>query len=273
MTRWLSILSLLVRSRLSSSACSQDETPGIGHDAEQRLFELFESRVFTAADGKQLPYRLMKPEAFDPDKEYPLVLYLHGRGGCGSDNRLNVTDTGIPAVFASEEKRRQYPAIVLVPQCPAGQAWARTGRRNWGKPVQPLVFGMLDSVLSQLKVDRQRIYVTGLSLGGMGTFGMVAARPDLFAAAVAVCGGWDPAQAAEMTAVPFWIFHGRLDPLVPVKYSRKMVDALKQAGGDVTYTEYPDVKHPSWTRAYATEQMWQWMFAKRRTTDYSPSTE
>jgi len=128
-----------------------------------------------------------------------------------------------------------------------------------------LVVGMLEAVGGEFKVDKQRIYITGLSLGGFGTFGTVSARPDLFAAAAPVCGGWPGAKGVKgMASVPFWIFHGGADKIVPTRLSQGMNDALKTAGGTVKYTEYPGVGHNSWTRAYNTPEFWEWMFAQKK---------
>jgi predicted peptidase len=128
-----------------------------------------------------------------------------------------------------------------------------------------LVIGMLDAVGKEFKTDKNRLYITGLSLGGFGTFGTVSARPDLFAAAAPVCGGWPGAKGVKgMAAVPFWIFHGGADNVVPAMLSKSIADALKAAGGTVKHTEYPGVGHNSWTRAYNTPELWEWLFAQKK---------
>jgi len=227
--------------------------------------KLYEPRKFTDKAGKTIQYHLMKPAGFDKSKPYPVLLFLHGMGGCGSRNRKNLTDAGVPKIFADERLRKAYPAFVLVPQCPRGSFWAGAlmGRRR--PTMEKRVVGMLEAFGKEFKVDPDRVYVTGLSLGGFGTFGMVSARPDLFAAAVPVCGGWPGQRNVKgMAAVPFWIFHGGADRVVSPKLSRAMAAALKQAGGAVKLTEYPGVGHNSWTRAYNTPELWQWLFAQKR---------
>jgi len=225
----------------------------------------YEARTFTDKAGKSINYHLMKPVDFDAKKSYPVLLFLHGRGGCGSKNKKNLTDANVPKIFAADALRAKYPAIVLVPQCPRGSFWAGSlfGRKR--PTMDALVIGMLDAVGKEFKTDKNRLYITGLSLGGFGTFGTVSARPDLFAAAAPVCGGWPGAKGVKgMAAVPFWIFHGGADNVVPAMLSKSIADALKAAGGTVKHTEYPGVGHNSWTRAYNTPELWEWLFAQKK---------
>ena len=227
--------------------------------------KLYEPRKFTDKGGQIIQYHLMKPVDFDETKSYPLLLFLHGMGGCGSNNRKNLTDAGVPKIFADERLRKKYPAFVLVPQCTRGSAWAGTiGLRRMGS-METRVIGMLEAFCKEFKVDTSRIYITGLSLGGFGTFGMVSGRPDIFAAAAPVCGGWPRVKNAKaMAQVPFWIFHGGADKVVNPQLSRNMQLVLKQAGGQAKLTEYPGVGHNSWTKAYNTPELWQWLFAQKR---------
>ena len=225
----------------------------------------YEARTFTDKAGKSIKYHLMKPVDFDAKKSYPVLLFLHGMGGCGSDNKKNLTDAGVPKIFADDALRRKYPAIVLVPQCPRGSFWAGSIRGQKRPTMDALVIGMLEAVGKEFEVDKRRLYITGLSLGGFGTFGTVSARPDLFAAAAPICGGWRKGKDIEgMASVPFWIFHGGADNTVPTRLSQEMAGALKAAGAAVKYTEYPGVGHNSWTRAYNTPELWQWMFAQKK---------
>mgnify|MGYP000710579832 CR=1 FL=1 len=123
-----------------------------------------------------------------------------------------------------------------------------------------LVFNVVDQLAKEHKVDKNRIYITGLSMGGYGTFDALARRPDFFAAAIPICGGGDVKTAKIFKDVPLWIFHGAADNVVPVKMSQEMVKALKKAGGEPKYTEYPGVKHNSWTQTYRKSEVWAWMF-------------
>ena len=226
-------------------------------------FELFEAHTFSGEQGETLPYRLMRPQHEKPGETYPLVLFLHGSAGNGDDNIGNLTDTDTTELMATDAMREKHPAYVLVPHCPVDHSWIKNIRRSTFPEVKHLLLGMLDEVCAGCAVDMARIYVTGLSRGGFGVFGMVAARPDLFAAAVPLCGGWDPADASLMASVPFWVFHGAADHTVETDYSRNMVKALSEAGADVTYTEYPGVGHNCWTQGYGTEAVWEWLFAQK----------
>ncbi len=233
-------------------------------DPMSDMFDLFEPRTFSGPGGETMPYRLMKPKDLDPAKVYPLLLFLHGSGGNGNNNRGNLTDTATAALMASDEWREAHPAFVLAPHCPVDHSWAKNVRRGGFPEVKHLVLGILDEVIGEFNVDTDRIYVTGLSRGGFGAFGMVVERPDTFAAAVPVCGGWEPADAEKVARVPFWVFHGGADPIVDTDFSRNMVGALEDAGATVKYTEYPGVGHDCWTRAYGTAEMWTWMFEQRK---------
>ena len=134
------------------------------------------------------------------------------------------------------------------------------------RSVLPELLAALDAVMRDLPVDPDRVYVTGQSMGGVGTWGIVAAHPERFAAAVPVCGIWQVEDAPKMARVPVWAFHGEKDPMVPVAGSRKMIAALKTAGAAPRYTEYPGVGHNSWVTAYATDELWDWLFQQKRKT-------
>lgn len=233
---------------------------------------LFEPRQFagTDASGKAavLQYRLMKPLAYDPTATYPLVIFLHGAGERGDDNTAQLKH-GMRE-FCSPQIREQYPCYVLAPQCPADESWADV---DWTLPTfrQPnetsislqLVLELVDEMMESAAIDSKRIYITGLSMGGYGTWDAIARRPNLFACAVPVCGGADTATASKISHTPVWCFHGAKDGVVTVDLSRKMMIALKQAGGTPKYTEYPDAKHDSWTATYKNADMHKWMFAQR----------
>ena len=214
-------------------------------------------------DGTQ-PYRIFVPEA--AGENLPLVLYLHGAGSNGSDNRRQVMGNSFIKLLLSEEGRAQYPCILLAPQCPEGMGWVR---QPWGPGIAEDLMGMLEQVCAKYPVDRSRIYITGVSMGGFGTWGMLRAYPDYFAAAVPVCGGWDldddVERAPAMKDVPIWAFHGALDTAVPVARSRDMVKALESVDGNVKYTEYPDGGHGIAARVYCNEpELLPWLFAQRK---------
>ena len=225
-----------------------------------------------AADGMglregvydSLPYRLYVPDG--ESETYPLVLFLHGAGSRqGSDNSKQVIGNSFLKIILSEDNLEKYPCVVLIPQCPEGMGWVR---QPWGPGIAEDLMGMLEQVCAQYPVDRSRIYVTGNSMGGFGTWGMLREYPDYFAAAVPICGGWDLPDDIEnapvMKDVPIWAFHGALDTAVPVERTRDMVEALEAVGGNIKYTEYPDEGHSISARVYYDPELFPWLFAQSK---------
>ncbi len=228
----------------------------------------FQPRTFADGDFK-LPYRLLAPKNYDAKQKYPLVIFLHGAGERGNDNQKQLLH-GMND-FAADEIMAKYPAFVMAPQCPEGQKWVDV---DWSAsshklPEKPSVslaatFNAVSQLQSEFSIDPKRIYITGLSMGGYGTWDALARRPELFAAAVPICGGGDPALAKQMMTIPIWAFHGADDKTVPAERSRQMVEALKAVGGQPKYTEYPGVGHNSWARTYSDPAMYEWLFAQRK---------
>lgn len=225
-----------------------------------------------------LPFRILYPVKYDSKKQYPLVLFMHGAGERGSNNEAQLIHGS--RLFSDSANRSKYPAIVVVPQCPANDFWARVRLIKPAKDSTPneieyltgapgkgmtMVNLLLDSLAGEKTVDNKRIYVGGLSMGGMGTFELLWRRPGFFAAAFPICGGGNvdkvPTYADKL---PVWIFHGDKDPVVDVNGSRKMYAALKAAGANVTYTEYPGVKHDSWNNAFAEPGLLPWLFSQKK---------
>jgi predicted peptidase len=218
--------------------------------------ERYQKHEFTPKNGAKLSYWLLTPETVEPGKRYPLVLALHGRGG----------NTEAAGVLAGDEMRKQYPCYVLAPAVSRREVWAVPADLGKlpGEHRLPAVLEALEQVKKDHSIDADRVYVTGQSMGGFGSFGAIAASPGTFAAAIPICGGWNPADAEKMKGVALWVFHGDADGTVPIEHSRKMVEALKQAGGEPKFTEYPGVGHNSWSRTYASPETWEWLFAQRR---------
>jgi predicted peptidase len=236
-----------------------------------RVKETFplEPIVFKGKDGQTLPYRLMKPAGYDPATKYPLVVFLHGAGDRGSDNEKQISDC-IPQ-FASKENRAQYPCFLIAPQCPENAKWSDVDWAADSHTISPtmteparLTIELIEAIANEYSIDTKRIYITGLSMGGYGTWDLIARRPDLFAAAVPICGGADEATAAKVKHIPIWVFHGAKDDVVNAARSRNMVAALVKAGGKPKYTEYPDVGHDSWNPAYRDPELLKWLFAQGR---------
>jgi len=198
-------------------------------------------------------YLLYLPDGYGAgDRQWPLLVFLHGAGERGEDLDL-VKLHGPPKIV---ENRKDFPFVVLSPQCP---------KDSWWSP--PLVKALIDGVIEKYRVDRTRIYLTGLSMGGFGTWSLASDYPDLFAALLPICGGGDPTKAERLKEIPAWIFHGARDPVVPVHRSTEMKDALQACGADVTLTVYPNVGHNSWTRTYENEEVYDWLLAQRKLED------
>jgi len=236
------------------------------------VLDRYEARTFSDASGNTLLYRFFKPDNYDANRRYPLVLFFHGAGGRGNDNKTQITDAGQTAAgWASEAVQAQHPCFIIAPQCPTDQRWVEV---NWSdraatQPAQPseglrMSMELLDQLQRQYNVDPDRIYVTGLSMGGFATWDLIARYPLRFAAAVPVCGGGDESTAARFKDLPVWAFHGSADNVVSPTRSRNMIAALRLAGGNPRYTEYEGVDHFSWVPAYNDPQLIQWLFAQKR---------
>ena len=223
-----------------------------------------------AARDATIRYMLFAPKDYKADgKKWPLMLFLHGLGECSNDDLTRVKIHG-PAHFV--DSRPDFPFVVITPQLPPPPGYkegvAYTSEQiialahdAW-KP-EPLV-QLVDHVVAKMNIDPDRVYVTGLSMGGYGTYRLVAAHPERFAAIVAICGGGESEMAGPLSRVPIWAFHGAKDTVVPLAIGQKMVDDIKQAGGDVKFTVYPDVGHDSWKRAYANQEIYDWLLAHKR---------
>ncbi|MDI9874245.1 carboxylesterase family protein [Flectobacillus rivi] len=239
--------------------------------------ETFEKRTFTDKEGHILPYRILFPENYDASKKYPIVLVLHGAGERGNDNEKQLTHGS--KLFLSPENRQKFPAIVIFPQCPTDSYWASVKIDRSKSPLDidftyneqpnwPLVAAvdLVKQISKTEKVDKNRIYIMGLSMGGMGTFEAIARNPKLFAAAVPICGGANLTWAKKYAqTVPVWIFHGDADGVVKVGYSRDMYAALRALEAkEVKYTEYPNVNHNSWDNAFAEPNLLSWLFEHKK---------
>jgi predicted peptidase len=218
----------------------------------------------TYRNGSQsMPYRLFVPPAYKQDMQYPLVLWLHGAGGAGSDNRQQILadQTLGTRIWTRPQNQAKYPSFVLVPQSPTN--WVTNGLDRLSSEMS-LVLSILDTVRAEFNIDPRRIYVAGQSDGGIGTWNIILQRPNLFAAAIPLCGGGDPSRAARIASMPIWAFHGERDKVISVAESRKMISALKRAGGHPRYNEYSNVGHDVWIRAFAEPDLVDWLFAQHR---------
>jgi len=234
--------------------------------------EVFQNRAVTIG-ATEYHFRVFTPKGWSKKKKAPVILFLHGAGERGDDN-LAQAKVGIgPAILRQQDS---LPFIVVLPQCPRNRWWTEP-------EMQAQALSALDQTVKEFNGDPKRTYLTGLSMGGYGSWIMAAGNPSKFAAIAVVCGGVRPpprvnapqpsdglaaladpygAVAAKVGKTPVWVFHGGADPVVPVTESRKMVEAIKAAGGSVRYNEYEGIGHNSWDKAYAEAEIFPWMLAQ-----------
>ncbi len=231
--------------------------------------ERFVPATYAHTDGRVLPYRLFTPDDIEDGRLYPLVFFLHGAGGRGDDNVKPVMagDAFGSRRWATDDVQAAHPCFVLVPQCPEGSRWiAHESDESDEEDQYGPLLGLLEQKLAELPIDRTRVYVTGLSMGGFASITLAQRRPDQFAAAVSVCGGGEPAIAAQIAHVPIWLFHGLKDRIVSPEHSRSLHTALVEAGASGTRLyEYEGVGHNVWVNAYTEPQLPDWLFAQRAT--------
>jgi predicted peptidase len=198
-----------------------------------------------------LDYLLYLPPDYENQAAWPLILFLHGAAERGRDIQ-QVKQNGLPQLI---EQGKDFAFIVVSPQCPEGEAWV------W--KLESLS-GLLDEIVAQYKVDLDRIYVTGLSMGGFGTWALAAYQPQRFAAIMPICGGGEPTSMPRLKRLPVWAFHGAKDEVVPIKRTQQLVDALEAVNGNVQFTVYPDQAHDSWTITYANPESYKWLLEQQR---------
>lgn len=218
-----------------------------------------QTALFNRPVPAHLPYLLYLPKDYDGDvaKTYPLLLFLHGAGERGEDvERLKVT--GLPQYL---ETQADFPFIVLAPQCP---------ERDWWPAYTPQVMALLDEVITNYAVDPARVYLTGLSMGGLGTWFIATQHPQRFAAIAPICGAegvWAfemlESRLGRIAHLPIWTFHGALDTVVPITVTVQIVEALRALGSEVHFTVYPDAGHDSWTAAYHDPALYTWLLKHR----------
>ncbi|HMB89923.1 MAG TPA: prolyl oligopeptidase family serine peptidase [Rhodothermales bacterium] len=229
------VLGLLV---LAGCATSAETLPG------QQISQTFERPVLVSGQ-----YLLYLPESYEQQAGWPLLLFLHGAGERGDDLE-KVKIHGPPKLV---EAGQDMPFIVVSPQVPESQRWSVT-----------MLDGVLQEVVANYNVDADRIYVTGLSMGGFGTWDLAMAFPNRFAAIAPICGGGASHNACAIKDVPVWNFHGAKDTVVPIERSQEMVDALEKCGGDVRFTVYPEAGHDAWTETYDNPELYDWLLQHRR---------
>ncbi len=235
-------------------------------------FSAFQSK-YHSHRGDTLPYRILYPEDYDPQGSYPVLFFLHGAGERGNDNEKQLTHGA--SLFLADSVRQNFQGIVVFPQCPTDAFWSNVniqsqpnGKREFyfntgGKPTvaMRLFLRLVNHAIKNEAVDKRRVYIGGLSMGGMGTYEALRRKPKVFAAAFAICGGDHTSNVAKYAHVPLWVFHGEQDDVVPVTHSRVIVDELKRLKANPRYTFYPAANHNSWDPAFAEPDFLPWLFS------------
>ncbi|MFT5324504.1 MAG: putative peptidase [Planctomycetaceae bacterium] len=223
--------------------------PSVLHAADQAAASPQKSVQYEGKVTVRQNYLLSLPDGYEKQDAWPLLIFLHGSGERGSDIEL-VKKHGPPKLV---DAGRKFPFIVVSPQCPKNQHWQAS-----------VLDGLLDGLQSKLKVDPKKIYLTGLSMGGQGTYSWAALSKERFAAIVPICGSGDRTWGPRLAGLPTWIFHGVKDTAVPFEKSEQMVKALKNAGFDPKFTIYPEAGHDSWTETYDNPKLYKWLLQQSR---------
>jgi predicted peptidase len=242
----------------------------------QRPIDGFLPRTFTNSNGAKMPYRLFIPPTYDAIHSYPLIVYLHGGAGNGTDNVSQISggNTEGTHVWTTKEAQREHAAFVLAPQAPNNEDWGGPENSDLS-PAAESTLEIIESLEHEFKIDKARLYITGQSFGGYGTWDIIIRRPNLFAAAIPICGSGvidnspfkRPYSAAEFERIkdlPIWVFQGADDKTVPAEGPRKTVATLQSLGSKVKYTEYVDVGHQVWPHAYHEPKLINWLFAQHK---------
>ncbi len=272
---------------LSGVVLSQQGNGSVNGDLPAAVAAAFAPHVFIddSREGAPftLPYRLMRPLDEATGERYPLVVFLHGFGERGEDNWRQLLNGG--PEFSEDAFRRRHPAFFVAPQCPDGvvagtdldRAWVRRlevggpAMIDLSAPPEPqlgAVHALVERLCSSEPIDRDRVYMVGLSMGGYAVWEEATRYPELYAAAAPICGSGDPKLAARLVGMPLWAFHGAVDSVVPCERSVEMVRAIDAAGGRAILTLYPGVDHGSWVPMFQSIEAWDWLFAQRRDTSH-----
>jgi pimeloyl-ACP methyl ester carboxylesterase len=232
-----------------------------GFQQTQELAKLCDPGIFVNSKGETLRYRLLKPLDYDSTKKYPIVISLPYGGQPATDTIRQLEGAVAALLLTTADNRKNYPAFIFIPNCPPGAGWGSIPNYP---TVDSIVFDAIIALDRRFSIDEKRRYVIGLSKGGYGTWNFICKQPEMFAAAVPVAGGGDPTLAPKAVKVAVWAFHGAMDKNVPVINSRNMINAIKAAGGNPKYTEYPDQGHNIWENVKATPGLLDWLFAQHR---------
>ena len=269
---YLAVTAMLLTCLLPTFSFADDSVRILSGAQVYQAFESSENSVaavYKSSKGASLPYRLYVPDDYDPNKSYPLVLFFHGAGERGTDNKAQISAGSVMQRLLTETEMKRFPCLILAPQCPGDSQWVLS---DWGpgtynhstikvSPYMQAAEELLANVVDNYAVDQSRLYVTGMSMGGYGTWDIISRNPDMFAAAFPVCGGVDESYLDALQGFPIWTFHNDGDTIVSSKGTKLAYEKL-QSGGAITYTEYKSSAHDAWTAAYSTSALMTWVFTK-----------
>lgn len=275
------ILATVLLCTLLISALALPASAAVTLDSPQKLETTFKftsphnvTDVYTSTSGTKLPYRLYVPADYDESKSYPLVLFFHGAGESGTDNNHIFRGGSILQRLLTKTERTEHPCIILAPQCADTGSNGKWVSTDWApgtydhtkiktSPYMAAAEELLDKVINEYSVDKGRLYVSGMSMGGYGTWDIISRNPDKFAAAVPVCGGIDESYMSGLMNMPIWTFHCVDDPIVSSAGTKKAAELLKD-NPNFKYTEYNRPDHDAWNEAYATDDLIEWMFSFKK---------
>lgn len=240
---------------------------------DSALMEMVFERRENTHNGTTLPYRLYVPFDYTPDKDYPVLLFMHGAGERGNDGSKHLSGFPVMTNLFNLEEAPIKDAIIIAPQCPTNQKWVDM---DWSSGTYSVdstpesnemkcVLDILDKIFDEFSVDSDRVYVTGVSMGGIGTWDLITRHGDIFAAAVPMCGTGDASKGAVLKNIPIWTVHGNSDPTVPFSGTKNVVDAIKAAGGDkVKFTELDGYQHNIWNWTSENDEIYTWLFEQSK---------
>ena len=226
---------------------------------------------FKKRNSEILNYRLAEPSDLERKKKYPMLVFLHGAGGRGNDNIQQLYDANAIGAFSKQNILDEFKSFVFVPQVPHNERWVNT---NWNTSnyksdkisnSMQLTFEALDSIIKKNRsIDKKRIYIMGLSMGGWGTWDAIQRRPNFFAAAVPICGGGDISYVKDIAFMPIWAWHGKDDSVINIERSREMVTALNEMSNQTKFTEVENRGHDSWIDVWNNKEVWKWLYDQKR---------
>jgi predicted peptidase len=241
---------------------------GIGLEIERPKKSRIDKKTITK-NTDTLHYKLYYPPVDDKSKKYPLVIYMHGMGSRGNDNEK--PSQKICLYFSDSIRKYKYPCFLLVPQCPVSDVWVSFPKfpnslsaSKDPTPSTNLLLELVEDLIKKKNVDANRIYLTGYSMGGEGTFDLLNRAPEVFACGVPVASVADTASAERIKNIPIWAFHGAADQINDVRYTRMMIEAITKKGGRPKFSEFPNVQHDCLKEAYGNPELWEWMFAQNK---------